>query len=79
MDADFDRHVMQGGILFRRHHGKNRLTDLEELDAVNVVLTTYHTLSADWKSQKPDAGSHLMFAVRWKRIILDEGKLTKAA
>ena len=59
---------------FRRHHGKERLNDIREIDAVNIVLTTYHTLSADWNKWKA-SGSHVMFSVRWKRIILDEGEL----
>ncbi|KAL2128220.1 hypothetical protein VTI74DRAFT_9476 [Chaetomium olivicolor] len=65
------RHVIHGGMEFRRHHGKARLTDIRELDGVNLVLTTYHTVSAEWKpSDRP--GSSILFSVRWRRIILDE-------
>jgi hypothetical protein len=74
-DVDFYRHIVHGGIAFRRHHGKNRLTDLCELEAVNVLLTTYHTLSADWKTQETSVEGHFIFSVRWKRIVLDEGRL----
>jgi SNF2 family DNA or RNA helicase len=56
---------------FRRHHGKTRLTDVEELDGVNVVLTTYHTVSAEWKPDN-QPGTSILFSVRWRRIILDE-------
>jgi SNF2 family DNA or RNA helicase len=63
---------------FRRHHGKTRLLDASELDGVNIVLTTYHTVSAEWKpSNYP--GSSVLFSVRWQRIILDEGLLSTFA
>jgi SNF2 family DNA or RNA helicase len=57
---------------FRRHHGKERLNDIREIDTINIVLTTYNTLLADWNKWKA-SGSHVMFSVRWKRIVLDEG------
>ena len=67
------RHVIEGGLKCRRHHGKMRLADINELDAVNVVLTTYHTVSAEWKAGN-DAGRSILFSARWRRIILDEGE-----
>ncbi|KAM0251697.1 hypothetical protein ACHAQJ_008067 [Trichoderma viride] len=43
-------------------------SDLEES---LVVLTTYHTVSSEWKS-KSGHPSSLLFSTRWRRIILDE-------
>jgi SNF2 family DNA or RNA helicase len=59
--------------VYRRHHGKNRIAGIQDLASVNIVLTTYHTVSADWKSG-PGLAHSPIFAVRWKRIILDEGQ-----
>lgn len=56
-------------MVWRCHHGKNRFVDKSELDGVNVVLTTYYTVSAEWKT-----GNSILFSVRWRRIILDEGE-----
>lgn len=56
---------------FRCHHGKEKIEDISEIEAVNIVLTTYHSISADW--MKKSSGNNVMFSVRWKRIILDEG------
>lgn len=66
-------HVVRGSMRYRRHHGKTKLRSFEDLRGFNIVITTYHTLSADWNAQKEEAGSHIMFDVCWKRIILDEG------
>jgi SNF2 family DNA or RNA helicase len=62
-------------MLYRRHHGKNKLSDEEELGTVNLVLTTYHTVAAEWKAnQSQSTRKSPLFSVRWKRIILDEGE-----
>ena len=55
-----------------KHHAKSRLTCLEDIQSVNVVLTTCHTVSSEWNERLPS----LLFSVRWKRIVLDEGKFT---
>lgn len=65
---------MAGGLKWQLHYGKTRLTSRYELNDVNVVLTTYHTVSAEWKNER-EAESSILFSVRWKRIILDEGQL----
>lgn len=59
-------------MVYRRHHGKSKLVNLEELVTVNLVLTTYHTVTAEWKTFQTTNQSPL-YSVRWKRIILDEG------
>jgi len=57
-----------------RHHAKLRLTCLEDIQSVDVVLTTYHTVSAEWNEKDPSTS--LLFSVMWKRIVLDEGVIT---
>ncbi|KAK1252229.1 hypothetical protein MKX08_003416, partial [Trichoderma sp. CBMAI-0020] len=70
-EEQLSEHVAVGGLKWRRHHEKTRITKRYELDDVNVVLTTYHTVSAEWKNEREDESS-ILFSVRWKRIILDE-------
>ena len=65
------RHV-DGRLNYRRNHGKARLLHARELQEVNLVLTTYHTVAAEWKSKTSDNVS-VLFSVHWHRIILDEG------
>jgi len=65
------RHVFPGALSYRRHHGKTKLTDIRDLNSVHVVLTTFHTVSAEWSSR--GGSSSLLFSTKWKRVILDEG------
>ncbi|OHW90951.1 alpha-mannosyltransferase [Colletotrichum incanum] len=65
-------HVVEGGLKYRRHHGKSRLAMNEvNRDGLKVVLTTYHTVSTEW-SAGDDTQTSPLFAVRWRRIVLDE-------
>ena len=68
-------HVRRDCIRHCRHHGKDRLGSFDEISRFNIILTTYHTLSADWKSN--DEMRRIIFAVRWRRIILDEAHLIR--
>lgn len=67
------RHVVPGSLVWSRHHGKTRLLDVMGLKKLDLVLTTYHTISAEWKHGK-QANQSIIFSTRWKRLILDEGK-----
>ncbi|KAI1093509.1 SNF2 family N-terminal domain-containing protein [Rostrohypoxylon terebratum] len=64
-------HVLGGRLKLCRHHGKSRLKGLAELQNMNVILTTFHTVSSEWKADSSTSDS-ILFAVRWRRIILDE-------
>ncbi|KAK8048196.1 hypothetical protein PG994_009926 [Apiospora phragmitis] len=46
--------------------------ELGRTRGVHVVLTTYHTVSAEWNTDETKRDSAL-FSVKWRRIILDEG------
>lgn len=69
-------HVERDRLKFCRHHGKSRLNTLLDLNSRNVVLTTYHTLSADWQVSK-GKDKHIIFSVRWRRIVLDEAHIVR--
>ncbi|UKZ46479.1 hypothetical protein TrVGV298_000683 [Trichoderma virens] len=58
-------------IPWRRHHGKSRVANDSDLEESLVVLTTYHTISSEWKDNSDQQPSFL-FNTRWRRIILDE-------
>ncbi|KAI1388866.1 SNF2 family N-terminal domain-containing protein [Hypoxylon trugodes] len=70
-EQQIQNHTIGGTMMYRRHHGKTRLVGIEELNGVSFVLTTYHTVAAEWKANTGTQKS-VLFSVRWKRIILDE-------
>jgi SWI/SNF-related matrix-associated actin-dependent regulator of chromatin subfamily A3 len=54
-----------------KFHGRNRDRDVTELDTCDLVLTTYNTVSAEWKAR---SNKSCLFAIKWRRIALDEGR-----
>ncbi|KAF4437905.1 alpha-1,6-mannosyltransferase subunit [Fusarium austroafricanum] len=70
-EEQLSEHVVEGGLSCHRHHREGRLTSITEIEQANIVLTTYHTISAEW-SQSGKAKSSILFSVRWRRVILDE-------
>ncbi|KAF2273459.1 uncharacterized protein EI97DRAFT_452386 [Westerdykella ornata] len=75
-ERELSTHFVPDSVRFRRHHGRSKVADVGDIDAAHVILTTYHTLSADYKVHRQMAG-HVMFSVRWKRIILDEAHVIR--
>jgi hypothetical protein len=65
---------MQGGLTWRRHYGKDKLSAVDHTPAYDIVLSTYNTVSADWGGGQK-AASSVIFSIPWRRIILDEGLL----
>ncbi|KAL7942167.1 SNF2 family N-terminal domain-containing protein [Trichoderma barbatum] len=70
-EEQLKQHVFSNSIPWRRHHGKSRVTNESDYEASLVVLTTYHTISSEWKSSLSQQPSFL-FSTKWRRIILDE-------
>lgn len=75
-EEQISEHVSENALKCRRHYGKEKVTNARELDGVNVVLTTYHTVSTDWKTARTATGS-VLFSVHWRRIILDEAHFVR--
>ncbi|KAJ4007318.1 hypothetical protein NW752_007702 [Fusarium irregulare] len=75
-EEQLTEHVVEGRLTYRRHHREDRLRSLDELKAFNIVLTTYHTISAEW-SHSNSSKTSFIHSVRWKRIILDEAHLIR--
>jgi hypothetical protein len=70
----YHSHVRRGGLICKRHHGKTRIQDVEDLESVDVVLTTYHTLTSEWRRHSPSSPMAI-FTLGWYRVVLDEGML----
>lgn len=59
--------------MWRCHYGHDRLSEDVDLTSYDIVLSTYHTVMADWTTGKESSRS-VLYSTCWKRIILDEGK-----
>ncbi|KAI0897016.1 P-loop containing nucleoside triphosphate hydrolase protein [Annulohypoxylon nitens] len=75
-EEQLTEHVFEDHLKFCRHHGKTRLESLAQLQNINLVLTTFHTVSSEWKANS-NVNDSILFAVRWRRIILDEAHLIR--
>ncbi|KAI0022442.1 SNF2 family N-terminal domain-containing protein [Xylariomycetidae sp. FL0641] len=64
--SEINKHLRRGTLSVYIFHGSNRPKVLEVLLENDVVLTTYHTLVADWKAKR------LLQDVVWFRVVLDE-------
>jgi SWI/SNF-related matrix-associated actin-dependent regulator of chromatin subfamily A3 len=62
-------------IMFYHGTRKQPITP-KEIEKYDVVISTYDSVSSEWHSQKsvalPRKGG--VFSVKWRRVILDEGK-----
>lgn len=67
-DIGVARHVRQHTLKTCVFHGKTRPTFSAGLADYDLVLTTYATLSAEYKNRR------VLHNVEWYRIVLDEGK-----
>ena len=70
-EEQLEKHLVPGSLSWTRHHGKRRLSNADELDRFDLVLTTFQTLASEWK--KAAQAPCLVFSNRWRRIVLDEG------
>ncbi|CAG1980246.1 unnamed protein product [Fusarium graminearum] len=43
-------HVIEGGLTCHQYHRRGRQISVNKLQGTHIVLTTYHTISAEWNS-----------------------------
>jgi SWI/SNF-related matrix-associated actin-dependent regulator of chromatin subfamily A3 len=92
--SQIEQHLAPSTLSVLVFHGANKKDANLDLSKYDVVITSYGTLAADYKSerlekpdQKPTKSSRSLFGRMWKRVVLDEGhtirnartKMSKAA
>ncbi|KAK3995722.1 SNF2 family N-terminal domain-containing protein [Cladorrhinum sp. PSN332] len=65
-NAEIMRHFLPGTLSVAVFHQHSRAKTSDELVSFDVVLTTYHTLAADWR------GMGVLQNIPWPRVVLDE-------
>lgn len=68
-EDQLQRHCRPGLLRWAKHHGKNRLSQIAQLESLNIVLTTYQMVVSEWKKNR---ASSPLFSTHWFRIVLDE-------
>jgi SWI/SNF-related matrix-associated actin-dependent regulator of chromatin subfamily A3 len=62
------RHL-DGTLKVKMYYGQKRETTAMILADADIILTTYHTLAADFAAKKGP-----IHEIAWYRIVLDEGR-----
>ncbi|KAH7165443.1 SNF2 family N-terminal domain-containing protein [Dactylonectria macrodidyma] len=65
-DSEIKRHFQPHILEVGNFYGLGRAKTTEALTKYDIVLTTYHTLAADWK------GRRVLQTIKWLRVTLDE-------
>lgn len=60
-------------MAWRLHHGSQKIKSEEDRSCIDIVVTTYNTVAAEWKKHARNAS--YVFTMRWRRVVLDEGML----
>lgn len=64
-------HLTPGALSYSRYHGNEKSATRQTFHTDRLVLTTYHTVSAEWK-QSAGSSDSTLFSVCWRRVVLDE-------
>ena len=65
-------HTVKGAIDHHVYHGNTKNADPQYLGSRKIVITTYDSLRSDRNLFKRG-----LFAVKWRRVILDEGHIIR--
>ncbi|KAI1009786.1 hypothetical protein LB504_003156 [Fusarium proliferatum] len=66
---------LQNGIRVVKYHGEKRPKTAEELEDPDIVVTTYHTLTAEYLVGK--GKNSPLYQLGWYRIVLDEAHIIR--
>ena len=69
---EIDKHA-PGALSVGMYYGNDRTKSAAALAAHDVIITSYGVLASDWAA----GGTSPPFALRWRRVVLDEAQLVK--
>ncbi|KAM5375794.1 hypothetical protein ACJZ2D_005850 [Fusarium nematophilum] len=71
---ELSRHLSDAAFSWRCHHGRSKISRAEDLKDVDVLLTTYPTVAAEWRTKRTES---VIFSHHWHRVVLDEAHCIK--
>nr|KAH0541367.1 hypothetical protein FGG08_004131 [Glutinoglossum americanum] len=69
-ESQLMKHLHPGTLLWVKHHGSHKLHDLAQLHKFNIVITTFQTVSSEYRRQA--IAPSIIFSASWHRVVLDE-------
>jgi SNF2 family DNA or RNA helicase len=71
------RHFRASSVEVLVYYGQGRQKHCKFFNNYDIILTTYNSVSLDWKLQKfqrQEKNARSLFSTYWHRVILDEGE-----
>jgi SWI/SNF-related matrix-associated actin-dependent regulator of chromatin subfamily A3 len=69
-ESQLIKHLHRDTFRWVAHHGSHRLRDLTQLQQFNLVISTFQTVSSEYRRRATT--SSILFSTSWRRIVLDE-------
>lgn len=75
---EIEKHTTSGSLRVAKYHGHDRVVTFKELLSYDIVLTTYGTVSTEWR-RSYRGGREVLYYLQWFRIVLDEAHTIRSA